>query len=454
MISVSMPESESRQFSRPRFSRKSSSSSPTEADELKSRGSPTKRTSVIVLGCLTFGLIVFMVGKSPESSNLRTDHAFSIAQENNAKTNLNVLNSASVDRRLDHPVAKVVVAGAEVIHVLIPSFRDSELCSKTILNAIERAKNPGRLRFHILDQRTREDQSTPTCVQFVENKQKESPGEAEWLKYKDFYDSVEFDAHKSCGPVPARAMLADRVQNLPGSDFVLGLDSHMVFFADWDTNVVTQFFATKNEKAVITSYPLSSDDPAFEKSGVPDKEDHVYMNGFIFSGKNPRFRTAGNLGKLSDKPLLQQGWAAGFNFARLHSWQIAGPDPALQGVFDGEEMHQYLRLWTHGYDTYSPNLDIMGHIYNRGGTSSSNRNTWYSNVCDRKSGQERLHRTFQKRPYEESEGIDPKYRLGPCRTLDQFEKWTGANFAELKESDNHMKEPLFLQKQGPVSSLC
>jgi Glycosyltransferase (GlcNAc) len=51
------------------------------------------------------------------------------------------------------------------------------------------------------------------------------------------------------------------------------------------------------------------------------------------------------------------------------------PHAAVPGVliqvFDGEEFSMAARMWTRGYDFYTPDISLIGHDYNRvsGGTA-------------------------------------------------------------------------------------
>ena len=40
-------------------------------------------------------------------------------------------------------------------------------------------------------------------------------------------------------------------------------------------------------------------------------------------------------------------------------------DPFTPGIFDGEEFTKAIRLWTHGYDIYSPHRVYVVHDYHK-----------------------------------------------------------------------------------------
>ena len=62
-------------------------------------------------------------------------------------------------------------------------------------------------------------------------------------------------------------------------------------------------------------------------------------------------------------PVLVPFWAAGFSFSKSHFRDTVPFDPNTKWLFHGEEFHQGTRLWTHGYDFYSPQYDILFHKY-------------------------------------------------------------------------------------------
>lgn len=44
---------------------------------------------------------------------------------------------------------------------------------------------------------------------------------------------------------------------------------------------------------------------------------------------------------------------------------VSGTTRVREKVFDGEEFSMHARLWTRGYDTYTPDKSLVGHDYNK-----------------------------------------------------------------------------------------
>jgi hypothetical protein len=63
--------------------------------------------------------------------------------------------------------------------------------------------------------------------------------------------------------------------------------------------------------------------------------------------------------------VLTAMWGAGLSFHRTHAELNVPVDPYLDNVFDGEEGSRGIRLFTHGYDVYTPNKVLVTHDYVR-----------------------------------------------------------------------------------------
>ena len=66
--------------------------------------------------------------------------------------------------------------------------------------------------------------------------------------------------------------------------------------------------------------------------------------------RNQQAKAARNLAR----PKLSTLWAAGVAFSKCHAEREVPYDPFTPHVFDGEEFSRGARLWTAGYDFYTP----------------------------------------------------------------------------------------------------
>jgi Glycosyltransferase (GlcNAc) len=56
---------------------------------------------------------------------------------------------------------------------------------------------------------------------------------------------------------------------------------------------------------------------------------------------------------------LSHGWSSSFSFSKCHFEETVPYDPFSYGVTDIEQFSRYVRLWTRGYDTYTPTTNIV-----------------------------------------------------------------------------------------------
>lgn len=58
-------------------------------------------------------------------------------------------------------------------------------------------------------------------------------------------------------------------------------------------------------------------------------------------------------------------WGAGLSFSKCHAERKTMYDPFTPGIFDGEEFTKAIKLWTYGYDIYSPHRVYVVHDYHK-----------------------------------------------------------------------------------------
>jgi len=137
------------------------------------------------------------------------------------------------------------VGGEPTILVMIASYRDFQ-CPETVASALTRASHPERLRFVVVQQNGEGDvscdQPPAPCA--------EKP-EQPLCVHRGSMRVYTMDARHGVGPVYARHV-GSRMYR--GEAFVLQIDAHNEFVAGWDSDIVEQFRATKNEYAVLSTY--------------------------------------------------------------------------------------------------------------------------------------------------------------------------------------------------------
>ena len=69
--------------------------------------------------------------------------------------------------------------------------------------------------------------------------------------------------------------------------------------------------------------------------------------------------------ELSQEPKYSPFVAGGFFFAQAQLLSEVPFDPLLPWIFMGEEISLSARLWTSGYDFFSPTVNVLNHYYVR-----------------------------------------------------------------------------------------
>ncbi len=150
-----------------------------------------------------------------------------------------------------------------------------------------------------------------------------------------------------------------------------------------------------------------------------------------------------------NSPLLSPLWSAAFSFSKCHAVRKVPYDPNLLYLFDGEEFTHMAKLWTRGYDVYSPDKMLVMHDESfkmRGAPSNHKQGTnkpsifreWSSNgqtpEYKRLMFDEAVTRVKTLLDMEGGIKADTEviaslqqYGLGTKRTLDQFMQFTGVD---------------------------
>jgi hypothetical protein len=60
-------------------------------------------------------------------------------------------------------------------------------------------------------------------------------------------------------------------------------------------------------------------------------------------------------------PILSPLWSSSFSFGKCHAERKTTSDPSIAYVAEGDEFSKFARLWTRGYDVYTPSRTIVVH---------------------------------------------------------------------------------------------
>lgn len=205
-------------------------------------------------------------------------------------------------------------------------------------------------------------------------------------------------------------------------EFCMSIDSHLVFIQDWDREILSQWDSIKNENAIITVYPKST-----EMIKAPNGQIQLMCYAKIESKETNAMIQYGapTWIKPESTPRLQSQLAGGFNFGNCKQAKEIRNDPYTPYLFHGEEYSRAVRLWTHGYDFYAPNRDICYHWY------EPRKVVWERDWSKRYPIQQKSRRRIRKMLglSVSSNDVDTtdleKFSLGNVRSFEQWKQFSG-----------------------------
>mmetsp|Transcript_8357 Transcript_8357/g.14005 ORF Transcript_8357/g.14005 Transcript_8357/m.14005 type:complete len:557 (-) Transcript_8357:233-1903(-) len=258
------------------------------------------------------------------------------------------------------------------IYVALGTYRDP-FCPMTIKSLYKNAAHPERLFVGMFQQNC----FGPTCRTGVLKGGRVDTAGPDPDCYKEFCASEEgIQSHacenghvrlynvnesESLGPYMARYLGA---KFYLGEQYYLQIDSHSEFIPHWDDELIKMVQDAPAEKPVISTYPPDSQmrwhrtigyrmcDSEFAKAQIEWQ--------IIRLGSSLAFDH-----KIPDVPKYAPFVAAGFFFTTAYFLHEVPFDPFLPWIFMGEEISMSARLWTSGYDIFSPTVNVLDHYYVR-----------------------------------------------------------------------------------------
>ncbi|EED91807.1 predicted protein, partial [Thalassiosira pseudonana CCMP1335] len=230
------------------------------------------------------------------------------------------------------------------VFLSVASYRD-EFCPGTLNEAFSKARNPENLFVGLVQQNCEENSN--------EGKKYCNNGQIRLLKMKET---------ESLGPYMARYFASKMWM---GEQWYMQIDSHMTFAQDWDALSIEMLNNAPSDKPVISHYPPPHTADLVEKSKVAAPR----LCGPVFATSELEaqiIRLEGSYNYDSVKlsiPRFAPFVAAGYLVAHSDILREVPFDPFLPYIFMGEETILSARLWTSGYDIFSPTISLLGHHY-------------------------------------------------------------------------------------------
>lgn len=235
------------------------------------------------------------------------------------------------------------------IFVSIASYRDT-LCHDTLVHLFTNAKHPERVHVGLCQQN--KSPPDPDCL-------------GSSLEWKKNIRVLRLSHKEARGPTYARYLCS---QLYDDEDYFMQIDSHCLFVKNWDQKAIDMVdqveSQTASKKVVLSHYPAEYKD---YKPEPPKNESVTHITQCFFnddgllSFKGALFKKPGPL------PRRNAFIAGGFIFARGALVREVPFDPHLPFLFTGEELLLSTRFFTHGWDVYTPNANIVYHAYTREG---------------------------------------------------------------------------------------
>lgn len=280
------------------------------------------------------------------------------------------------------------------IFVSVPSYRDVK-CSETIDSMFSNARYPDRVVVAICQQNA---EAGEMCLKGVV-----SSGEARL---------VSIHSSQARGPCKARYLCATLMRE---EDIYLSIDSHTMFSKDWDVAAVHMlneaFTKRGGTDVVLSTHPIDTAMDNWREYDVPVIDTAAYDGVLQFSSnfyEGKKFRRARQVG-------------AGFMLCHSNVIKRVPLDPGLDGLFNGEEYLYTARLFTNGIDVWSPNRNIVAHIY-----SYENHQVPWANQDDNNRwanghGVQRCNDLLTGR-------VNDRFGMGSRRSLQKFWRYINVDY--------------------------
>lgn len=251
-------------------------------------------------------------------------------------------------------------------------------------------------------------------------------------KWKNNIRIMRISTTEARGPTLARYYCS---QLYKGEKYFLQIDSHTKFSQDWDIRFINMYKKLKEycPKPVISYYPNGWDEHSSNVKEVGRLCHAVWDNN-----RSMVSLPGSTLLTPATNPTLS-AFATGNCLFLEGSFLNEVPfDPNLPDLFTGEEILFSARLWTHGWDIYNPNENLVWHLYGR-----DNKPKFWDDWRGKRSDTDALKKVryllglddINKVPQKLRKNIN-KYGMGTDRTINEFWNFIGFDPTTKKFSKN------------------
>lgn len=299
--------------------------------------------------------------------------------------------------------------GEPTIFVSVASYRDSE-CSATVRDLFAKADRPERVFVGVCEQN---DAGSPNeaCVPAA---------------LPNNVRRVTIPHTEAQGPTYARYLCSTLFRD---EDWYCQIDSHTRFVKGWDTKAVAAAKACPSPNPVLTHYPRKVEEMGGGDAGVPVLCKSKFDNNGVLT-----FESIIMPPPAPGKPRAVPFVSGGFVFMPGRAAREVPYDPNLPHLFQGEEILHSARLWTSGYDFFTPPENIVYHFYERKGKPKF----WDDVQGYAKAQAETLRKVRRLLGLEPPPVSGYAYGMGTARPLQDYWKFAGVDVIK-KTSDSQAK---------------
>lgn len=242
-----------------------------------------------------------------------------------------------------HPFPELVVRDwperKGFVFLSIASFQD-ERCRLSIVSAFKNAEDPKKIVIGICEQNA--EGQDACCSNFVQD------GEIRL---------ISIPAKQATGPCTARQKVSTLWR---GEEIYCQVDAHTYFCKGWDKLALEMWEKRPSPLSVFSTY---ANDSNKEEEKMHERTIPIINKGW-FTNSHSFVQRA----EISHKPGIYsttRGIGGGFLVTHGRVLYDVPLDPTLSGLFQGEETLWGGRMYTHGYDLFSPSYSLFCHNYKR-----------------------------------------------------------------------------------------
>ena len=227
------------------------------------------------------------------------------------------------------------------IFVSIACLLDNDIVN-TIEDCVVKSLNPSSITIGICYQK---DYTKPDILKPLE------------AKYKNI-KVVRIDWKDAMGPMYARNKILSLITN---EEYFLQIDCHTRFFKNWDSKILTQYNLCKSQSPnpIISYYPIN-----INNMENPKLLKNIYHICTFREVSTKGIKTSGRSIPIPSKPLKAIGLTAAMLFMPCNVVKKIPIDPHLPfALHSGEQLLYAVRLWTRGYDFFTPTEHIIATEY-------------------------------------------------------------------------------------------